>query len=373
MAIMNRIVGLIGLLVLVISASIGTGAPVSARQADCPGAPAPRLTVGGQGRVTPGLPNNLRSGAGIWTTRIGLIPGGATFQVLAGPVCAGYYNWWQVNYQGLIGWTAEGIFSTYWLEPWGGTGPTSVLSLRVDPVVRQDGDFIVLTPNTYATIMLSSTPPDASSVLFYLTPDGPSDTAHLIGTDTDLRDGAIIQWTVPAAVRGYLSASVYDALGRVIQGSDRLGVVAYGTPLPPSETPPSTAGTFTHSTLGFQIDVPAGWVAQEDGAGVLISQPLNKLQLLITQSPPSGLPAGDRITFTDIPTALGIDLRRDNLVYQGRTKAAIYQYQGLDQIPVGGYHLYIMFMDISADYNAIDLSDSLLISVDQIVATLRRP
>jgi hypothetical protein len=68
---------------------------------------------------------------------------------------------------------------------------------------------------------------------------------------------------------------------------------------------------------------------------------------------------------------LGIDLRRDNLVYQGRTKAAIYQYQGLDQIPVGGYHLYIMFMDISADYNAIDLSDSMLVSVDQIVATLR--
>ena len=186
MTIMNQIVCVIGLLVLVISMSIGTGSHVFARQSGCPGAPTPRLTVGGQGRVTPGLPNNLRNGAGIWTTRIGLIPGGGTFQVLAGPVCAGYYNWWQVNYQGMVGWTAEGIFSTYWLEPLSGTGSTSLLSLRVDPVVRKDGDFIVLTPNTYATIMLSSTPPDASSVLFYLTPDGPSDTASLIGTDTDL-------------------------------------------------------------------------------------------------------------------------------------------------------------------------------------------
>ena len=68
---------------------------------------------------------------------------------------------------------------------------------------------------------------------------------------------------------------------------------------------------------------------------------------------------------------MGIDLRRDNLVYQGRTKAAIYQYQGLDPIPVGGYHLYVTFMDISADYDAINLSDSLLVSVDQMVATLR--
>jgi hypothetical protein len=371
MTITNRIVGLIGLLVLVISVGVGTGSHVFAQQTVCPGTPTPRLTVGGQGRVTPGLPNNLRSGAGVWNTRIGQIPGGGAFQVLAGPVCAGYYNWWQVNYQGLVGWTAEGVFSTYWLEPWGGTGNTSSLSLRVDPVVRKDGDFIVLTPNTYATIMLSSTPPDASSVLFYLSADGPVSAASIIGTDTDLRDGAIIQWNVPAALHGYLSANVYNAQGQVIQGTDSLGVVAYAAPLPPTEPPPSPAGTFVHSTLGFQIDIPAGWVAQETSTGVLISQPLNKLQLLITQTPPSGLPAGDRITFTGFPTALGIDLRRDNLIYQGRTKATIYQHQGLDQIPVGSYHLYIMFMDISADYNAIDLSDGLLVSVDQIVATLR--
>lgn len=97
------------------------------------------------------------------------------------------------------------------------------------------------------------------------------------------------------------------------------------------------------------------------------------LQLLLTQSPPSGLPAGDRITFTDFATRLGIDLRRDNLVYQERTKAAIYHYQGLDRIPVGGYALFIMVSDTHPDYNAIELSEGVLQTTDQIAATLRQP
>lgn len=357
------------LLLIVLNIGSGAASRVAAQGSSCPGAPAPRLVVGQQGRVTPGLPNNLRSGAGIWYRRIGQIPGGGTFTVLGGPVCGGIYNWWQVNYRGTVGWTAEGAWGTYWLEPLPGTGNSTLLSLRVDPVVREDGGFIVLAPNSTATIMLSSTPPEAASVRFYLS-DGAGSGTNLIGTDGELRDGAIIQWQVPAGLYGYLSAQVHDARDQVIGGTDYLGVVADGT-LPPSNgTPVPSGGTFTHSTLGFQLDLPAGWVAQENGAGVIISQH-GTLQLLLTQSPPSGLPAGERITFTDFTTRLGIDLRRDNLVYQGRTKAAIYQYQGLDRIPVGGYTLFIMVSDTHPDYNAIELSEGVLQSMDQIVATLR--
>lgn len=356
------------LLVIVVNIGFGAASQVAAQGASCPGTPAPRLVVGEQARVTPGLPNNLRSGPGIWYRRIGQIPGGDSFDVLAGPVCGGRYTWWQIAYRGTVGWTAEGVLGNYWLEPLGNSPDVSLLSLRVDPVVREDGGFIVLAPNSTATIMLSSTPPDASAVRFYLS----GDTIHsgLIGTDTNLEDGAIIQWQVPAGLSGYLSARVYSTIGHLIGGTDLLGVVADGSL--PGGTPIPSGGTFTHSTLGFQLDLPAGWVAQENGAGVIISQH-GSLQLLLTQSPPSGLPAGDRITITDFVTRLGIDLRRDNLVYQNRTKAAIYQYQGLDRIPVGGYSLFIMAIDTNADYNAIDLSESVLQGIDQIVATLRQP
>ncbi len=82
-----------------------------------------RLSIGGYGRVTPGLPNSLRSGAGQYggTVRIGQIPAGGLFSVLSGPACASDGRWWwQVNYNGVTGWTAEGQNSTYWVEPWGG-------------------------------------------------------------------------------------------------------------------------------------------------------------------------------------------------------------------------------------------------------------
>ncbi len=362
---MKRLIYLVGLLVIGWSIGLQVAACVSAQGLDCPGTPLPRLEIGQQGRVTPGLPNNLRSGAGIWHQRIGQIPGGGTFDVLDGPVCAGRYNWWQVNYRGTVGWTVEGIWSIYWLEPVSAPTHEPSLSLRVDPVVRQDGAFIVLTPGSLATIMLSSTPPAAATVGFYLSTDATGSASTLIGTDTEMRDGAIIQWRVPANLRGYLLATVTNGLGQHLASSDTLGVVADGAASPSGDV-------FTHSALGFRLDLPAGWVAQETPKGVTLSQG-GTLQLVLTQAPPSGLPAGDRITFTDFPTQLGIDIRRDNLVYQGRTKAAIYQYQGLDQVPVGGYHLFIMALDTHPDYNAIDLSADVLASLDQIVATLRQP
>jgi hypothetical protein len=77
----------------------------------------PRLKVGGNGRVTPGDPNNFRDGPSLSAKDIGDIPGGASFSILAGPVCANNMAWWQVNYNGQVGWTSEGSGNTYWLEP----------------------------------------------------------------------------------------------------------------------------------------------------------------------------------------------------------------------------------------------------------------
>lgn len=103
-----------------------------------------RLTIGGQGRVTPGLPNVMRSAPGTQRsgfngTVIGQIPGGGVFSVLNGPQCASDSRWWwQVNYNGLIGWTAEGEGYTYWLEPWvGASSCPNALPLRL--IVRGAG------------------------------------------------------------------------------------------------------------------------------------------------------------------------------------------------------------------------------------------
>ncbi len=84
-----------------------------------------RLTVGALGRVTPGLPNVVRTAPGTQRTGansaiIGEIPGGGVFTISGGPQCGTDGRWWwYVDYNGLIGWTAEGEgYNNYWLEPW---------------------------------------------------------------------------------------------------------------------------------------------------------------------------------------------------------------------------------------------------------------
>ncbi|MCL4251044.1 MAG: SH3 domain-containing protein [Anaerolineae bacterium] len=79
----------------------------------------PRLFVGGQGRVLPGDPNNLRSVPGITGRVQGIIPGGAVFSVIGGPECGDGFTWWLINYNGITGWTAEGDGIDYWVEPAG--------------------------------------------------------------------------------------------------------------------------------------------------------------------------------------------------------------------------------------------------------------
>jgi hypothetical protein len=80
--------------------------------------PPTRLTISIQGRVLPGLPNNVRTSPDSNAALVGEIPGGSVFTVLAGPQCDQQgIVWWQVDFDGLIGWTAEGANGTYFIEP----------------------------------------------------------------------------------------------------------------------------------------------------------------------------------------------------------------------------------------------------------------
>ncbi|MEO8394662.1 MAG: SH3 domain-containing protein [Chloroflexota bacterium] len=82
----------------------------------CPGFQTSRISVGRYARVTPGLPNRLRSSASTGSFSLALIPAGATVSVIGGVICSENSAWWQVNYQGIVGWTMEGQGNQYWLQ-----------------------------------------------------------------------------------------------------------------------------------------------------------------------------------------------------------------------------------------------------------------
>jgi hypothetical protein len=85
----------------------------------CPGFLRSRLVIGEMARVTPGDPNRVRQQPTTDSAIVGQIPGSGEFRVMGGPVCDSVNGiaWWQVDYDGLVGWTAEGQGNSYWTEP----------------------------------------------------------------------------------------------------------------------------------------------------------------------------------------------------------------------------------------------------------------
>ncbi len=88
----------------------------------CPGSPSPsQITVGIQAFVTEGgVANRLRDKPSKREgTIIGYMAPGSPFIVVGGPVCDpdDLIRWWQVNFNGLEAWTAEGEGQEYYLAP----------------------------------------------------------------------------------------------------------------------------------------------------------------------------------------------------------------------------------------------------------------
>lgn len=102
---------------------------------NCAGAPVPQLEVGGYGQVTEGDANNVRDIASRDGTKIGEIPALASFSVLEGPVCADGFNWWRVDYDGLVGWTVEGAGTDYFVLPIAAPAPTATAEPPVPLIV----------------------------------------------------------------------------------------------------------------------------------------------------------------------------------------------------------------------------------------------
>lgn len=96
--------------------------PTTPAIVQCPGAPISRMIVGEVGRTTftvggTNRATRIRLNATTNSSELGRIPAGTEMMVLDGPICAEGYAWWQVDYNGIVGWAAEGTIDDYWLEP----------------------------------------------------------------------------------------------------------------------------------------------------------------------------------------------------------------------------------------------------------------
>jgi hypothetical protein len=82
----------------------------------CPGSLPAMFTVGDYVRISPGPPNNLRSGPTLNSRIVGQLQASTELEIVGGPVCADGYTWWQVRRLRQEGWTAQGDHNEYWLE-----------------------------------------------------------------------------------------------------------------------------------------------------------------------------------------------------------------------------------------------------------------
>ena len=67
-------------------------------------------------RVIPGPSNNFRNNPSLSAKLIGQISGGENFSIIGGPKCQDGYWWWEIIYNGSIGWTAQGTNTKLWIE-----------------------------------------------------------------------------------------------------------------------------------------------------------------------------------------------------------------------------------------------------------------
>lgn len=83
----------------------------------CPRLPVSRMLVGDWAQVTfIGGANRIRRDPSTNQQEIGRIPPGGVVEVLAGPECGDGFIWYQVDYNGIQGWTAEGDQQHYYIE-----------------------------------------------------------------------------------------------------------------------------------------------------------------------------------------------------------------------------------------------------------------
>jgi WD40 repeat protein len=120
----------------------------------------PRLSIGIQAQVVVGgFPNNIRDLPGTSGKYLGEIPPGQNFTVLDGPRCSliDKLVWWQVNYNNIIGWTAEGKDGEYWVTPLNLVGTPQPVPVK-QTISTTNAAQVALVPNTGANGIVALSP-----------------------------------------------------------------------------------------------------------------------------------------------------------------------------------------------------------------------
>jgi hypothetical protein len=263
---------------------------------------APRLRVGGTGRVTPGDPNWVHEQPDRTSRKVGEIAGGATFTVLADPVCDAKtgINYWYVQTDDVIGYTAEGLDDIYWIEPVSSTagfnaqtagqaapaawlsafpsGAQAIVFSSVQPFMA------VLDPNGKVFIYDSITltfkgqiaRDTAATQIAISASGGYMATAHT--------DGSVYTWETEiqralgqTLAVGNLTALALNAEGDVLAIADDAGIVwLWNSPLVTPQSQPLAA-----------LEVPPGVVSLEFGAAstMLIARDATGKVLAVWQVP----------------------------------------------------------------------------------------
>jgi uncharacterized protein YraI len=149
----------------------------------CPSFAEP-VSVGDIGRITPGVSNNMRSGAGTSYGGVGQIPAGATFNVIGGPRCNDGYRWWQVNYNGVSGWTADGVAGDLWIERASGVSPLTLSDLEESCVAVSSATLSSIPNNRLSSCVESAisdiTEAEADAIIMMFWSCGITNTPKII-------------------------------------------------------------------------------------------------------------------------------------------------------------------------------------------------
>jgi hypothetical protein len=154
-----------------------------------------RLAVGGQARRAGNTNVRIRSNPSRSATQVGLINSATPVSVLDGPQCVSGVPWWQVNYNGIIGWAAEAADGLTLLAPVGsGAPPTNNVppagNVPTNTPVFVPTDTVVVaptgrldfgaTPNYGSADLTSGFSPDPYAI--GLTSGGGVDVSYLGGS-----------------------------------------------------------------------------------------------------------------------------------------------------------------------------------------------
>jgi hypothetical protein len=107
-----------------------------------------RLAAGMWAKTVAGFTINRRAEPDLQSARTGQIPNGDIVRVADGPRCADGYVWWQLNYDSMMGWTAEGDVKdgSYWLQ--------SVGKIATPAADSSEPDGCLQLPEVYDSIQL---------------------------------------------------------------------------------------------------------------------------------------------------------------------------------------------------------------------------